>query len=197
CHDVSDTERLTSDENWLQKLADMGPLEELTAEQRVEAVEFLRYHGWEVNQIVGMASDRHLFEEKCGLCHSVERAFVKTMDAEQTAITVERMRKREPDWISEAEAQQLVAFMNAGARGVRRPEHRVVDGTPADAFRARCAGCHPLERSYLYLETELEPHWPLLVKRMQVKAPEWINDTEAELIVEYLQSLKPVLRSAN
>lgn len=196
CHDISDPDTLAGGEDWLKKLADMGPLDQLTPAQRVEVVEFLRYHGWEVNQIVSMATERHLFEEKCGLCHSVQRTFVETMNDEQLRATVERMRQREPQWISEDEAQRIISYIRSGARGAQRPEHRIVDGTPADAFRARCAGCHPLERSYLYLESHLDPQWPLLVKRMQAKAPEWISDSEAQLIVEYLAAQKPVLRPA-
>lgn len=193
CHDVSGADRLKS-EDWLSRLQELGPIEKLDQKQRTEVVGFLRYHGWEVNQILGMASERHLFEQKCGLCHSVQRVFVKTMSQDQIATTVERMRQREPQWISQEDADAITAFIEAGARGVPRPVHDAIDGSPADVFRDRCAGCHPLERAYLYLETELEPHWPLLVKRMQVKAPEWISDAEADQIVEYLSGLKPVLR---
>lgn len=193
CHDVSGSSQLKS-EDWLKRLEELGPLEQLDPEQRTEVVGFLRYHGWEVNQIVGMASERHLFEQKCGLCHSVQRVFVKTLAPDQIGATVERMRRREPEWISPADAETITAFIRAGARGVPRPVHNAIDGSPADVFRDRCAGCHPLERAYLYLETELEPHWPLLVKRMQVKAPEWISDEEAEQIVRYLSGLEPVLR---
>lgn len=195
CHDVSGADRLKS-EDWLTRLEELGPLEGLNQKQRTEVVGFLRYHGWEVNQIVAMASERHLFEEKCGLCHSVERVFVKTLSPDQIATTVERMRQREPEWISRQDADTITAFIRAGARGVPRPVHDAIDGSPADVFRDRCAGCHPLERAYLYLETELEPHWPLLVKRMQVKAPDWISDAEADQIVDYLSGLDPVLRPA-
>lgn len=195
CHDVSGADQLKS-ENWLERLQELGPLDQLDQKQRTEVVGFLRYHGWEVNQIVGMATERHLFEEKCGLCHSVERVFVKTLSPEQIDTTVERMRLREPQWMSQEDAKTITAFIKGGARGVPRPVHNAVEGSPADVFRDRCAGCHPLERAYLYLETELEPHWPLLVKRMQVKAPEWISDAEAEQIVTYLSGLRPVLRPA-
>ena len=81
------------------------------------------------------------------------------------------------------------------AAPVRRPEHASVEGDDSEVFRARCAACHPLERAYLYLETELEPHWELLVRRMQAKAPEWITDAEAEAVVRYLSAQQPQLRT--
>ncbi len=193
CHDVS-TDTGLSGENWLARLKAMGPVESLDAKQRTEVVGFLRHHGWEVNQILSMTDERYLFEEKCGLCHSVQRAFIKTMSSEQFEQVVHRMQRRAPEWISDDDAETIIEFVGAGARGVARPEHPAIDTGPADVFRARCAGCHPLERSYLYLETQLDPAWPLLVRRMQLKAPEWISDDEAVQIVDYLSSLEPQLR---
>lgn len=193
CHDVLNPGALSGD-NWLAQLKAMGPIKSLTTQQRTEVAGFLRHHGWEVNQILAMTNERHLFEEKCGLCHSVERAFIEKLDDDKIKETVMRMQKRAPQWISDDNAKTIVEFMRNGARGVRRPEHGAISGGPAEVFRGRCAGCHPLERSYLYLETTLDPAWPLLVKRMQLKAPAWISDSEAGQIVEYLSELKPQLR---
>lgn len=193
CHDVSNPDGLTGD-NWLAQMKAMGPIDSLTSKQRTEVVGFLRHHGWEVNQILSMTNERYLFEEKCGLCHSVQRAFIEKMDAGQIQETVKRMQHRAPQWISDDESETIIDFMVNGARGVRRPDHGDISGGPAEVFRERCAGCHPLERSYLYLETTLDPAWPLLVKRMQLKAPDWISDTEAEQIVDYLSGLEPQLR---
>ncbi|NNF66835.1 MAG: hypothetical protein HKM98_04940 [Gammaproteobacteria bacterium] len=193
CHNLSNPGGLNGDD-WLVRMTAMGPIEDLTAKQRTEVVGFLRHHGWEVNQILAMTNERYLFEEKCGLCHSVERTFIKKMDEEEFRETVIRMRHRAPKWISEKEAETIIKFVANGARGVVRPVHGDIDGGPEAVFQGRCAGCHPLERSYLYLETTLDPAWPLLVKRMQLKAPEWINDKEADQIVEYLSGLEPQLR---
>ena len=53
-----------------------------------------------------------------------------------------------------------------------------------DVFRVRCGACHTLERVYQYLETHgSKAEWPLLVERMRLKAPEWISETEAVLIL--------------
>ena len=91
CHDV--TGDLTS-ERWLQRLQELGPIDKLTPAQQTEALGFLRHHGWEINQIVQMAGDRHLFEEKCSLCHSADRAFIRALTPEQRRATLERMRAR-------------------------------------------------------------------------------------------------------
>ncbi|MDH3647986.1 MAG: hypothetical protein OER80_14600 [Gammaproteobacteria bacterium] len=193
CHDVSSPGGLNGDD-WLARMKAMGPLEDLSNKQRSEVVGFLNHHGWEVNQILSRTKERYLFEEKCGLCHAVERAFIKQTTEEDFRAMVVRMRERAPQWISEDDVDTIVNYVASGARGVSRPEHNEITGGPAEVFRGRCAGCHPLERTYLYLETTLDPAWPLLVKRMQLKAPEWISDEEAEQVVEYLVSLKPLLR---
>ncbi|MDH3587826.1 MAG: hypothetical protein OEQ74_00335 [Gammaproteobacteria bacterium] len=193
CHEVATPGGLTG-ADWLARMRAMGPVESLDAKQRSEAVDFLRHHGSDVNQILSVTDERYLFEEKCGLCHSVQRVFIKPMDTNQLRDVIKRMRKRAPQWLSKDEVKTIVGFMAAGARGVARPEHNAISGGPEEVFRGRCAGCHPLERSYLYLETELDPAWALLVKRMQLKAPDWISDDEASKVVEYLSGLKPQLR---
>lgn len=193
CHDVANPGGLTG-ADWLARMRAMGPVENLSADQRQQVVGFLRHHGVDVNQILAVTEQRYLFEEKCGMCHSVERAFLEPITDEQFRAIVQRMRERAPQWISEQQAETIIGYMAGGARGITRPEHDEIDGGPAEVFRGRCAGCHPLERSYLYVETELDPAWPLLVKRMQLKAPDWISDEEAALIVEYLSALEPQLR---
>lgn len=193
CHDVANPGGLTG-ADWLARMRAMGPVEHLSADQRTTVVGFLRHHGVEVNQILAVTEERYLFVEKCGMCHAVERTFLEPITNEEFRVIVERMRRRAPQWISEEEAETIIEYMAGGARGITRPEHDEITGGPAEVFRGRCAGCHPLERSYLYLETELDPAWPLLVKRMQLKAPDWISDAEAAQVVEYLSALEPQLR---
>ena len=70
----------------------------------------------------------------------------------------------------------------------------------AQVFRERCSACHTLERVYLALEEsqgkDKAPPWMHIVQRMREKAPEWISAQEAEQIMTYLQSLKPVKNGA-
>ena len=191
CHDV--TGDLTT-ERWMQRLKELGPIDKLTPEQQKEALGLLRHHGWEIDEIVRMAADRNLFEEKCSLCHSADRAFIRELTPEQRRATLERMRTRAPDWISEPQLQTILAFLERGAPGVHKPEHKIVSTDPANAFRVRCAACHTLERAYLYLETHRgDTQWSPLVERMRLKAPEWISEPEAKLISEYLSAQKPLL----
>jgi cytochrome c2 len=191
CHDVTGT--LTTD-HWLQRLQELGPIEKLSPEQQKEALGLLRHHGWEINQIVQMAAERHLFEEKCSLCHSADRAFIRQLTPQERRATLERMRARAPDWITEAQLQAILAFLERGAPGVPKPEHRIVSASPADTFRIRCSACHTLERAYLHTEAYREnAGWGALVERMRLKAPEWISAAEAALITDYLNAQKPLL----
>ena len=191
CHDASGD--LTTD-RWLQRLKELGPIDKLTPEQQKEALGLLRHHGWEINEIVQMAADRNLFEEKCSLCHSADRAFIRKLTSDERRVTLERMRARAPDWISETQLQTILAFLERGAPGVPKPEHKLVSAEPVDVFRVRCSACHTLERAFLYLETHRdETQWPPLVERMRQKAPEWISESEAALITTYLSQQKPLL----
>lgn len=191
CHDGSGT--LTT-EDWFKRLKEMGPIEKLSPAEQKEALGLLRHHGWEIDQIVKMAGDRQLFEEKCSLCHSADRAFIRELTPEQRRTTLERMRTRAPDWISPDQLQQIVAFLEKGAPGVHKPEHKLVSAAPVDVFRTRCSACHTLERAYLYIETHREQtQWEPVVERMRLKAPEWISPAEAHLITDYLSAQRPLL----
>jgi mono/diheme cytochrome c family protein len=141
-----------------------------------------------------MAGDRNLFEEKCSLCHSADRAFIRQLSPDELRTTLERMRTRAPDWISESQLQTIITFLERGAPGVHKPEHKIVSADASDVFRVRCSACHTLERIYLYLETHrADSQWPALVERMRLKAPEWISQPEAKLITDYLSAQKPLL----
>jgi mono/diheme cytochrome c family protein len=181
-------------EDWLARLRELGPLDKLTLEQQQEVLGLLHHHGSELTQIVQSEADRALFLEKCSLCHSADRAFIRELTPEQRRATLARMQARAPDWLSDAQIQTIVAFLERGAPGVQKPEHRLVDAVPVDVFRVRCGACHTLERAYLYLEAHgSDADWPQLVARMRSKAPEWISSSEAALIVDYLKAQKPQL----
>jgi cytochrome c5 len=191
CHDASGT--LTT-EHWLERLEELGPIDKLSPAEQKEALGLLRHHGWEIEKIAQMAGDRHVFEEKCSLCHSADRAFIRDLTPEQWRTTLERMRARAPDWISEADLETIATFLKAGAPGVQKPEHKLVSASPAEVFRVRCSACHTLERAYLYVETHRQDtQWAPVVERMRLKAPEWISPPEAALITEYLDAQKPLL----
>lgn len=49
----------------------------------------------------------------------------------------------------------------------------------------KCSKCHTLER--VFFQTKSPEGWQTTVRIMQARLPGWINDTEAEVIVDYLQ----------
>ncbi len=196
CHDMADPAGQAS-EDWIRRLAAIGSADRLSPEEQTEVLGFLRHHGWETTQLVAMAADRHLFDEKCSLCHSANRVFLEALDEAALRGVVERMRQREPRWISPGEADRIVRFLLDEAPGVRKPAHLALDGAPAhELYRVRCSGCHNLERVYLYLEatagTSLS--WGPMVERMRQKAPGWMSEDEAAKILAYLRSIQPVMR---
>jgi hypothetical protein len=182
-------------EDWLTQFKELGPLDKLTLEQQKAVLGLLRHHGSELTLITQSEGDRKLFMEKCSMCHSSDRAFIRELTPDQRRVTLERMRARAPEWLSEAQIQTILAFLEGGAPGVRKPEHKLVGAEPVNVFRVRCGACHTLERAYLYLETHgSNTEWPPLVERMRLKAPGWISPTESELIIDYLKAQKPLLQ---
>ncbi|PLX44497.1 MAG: hypothetical protein C0609_05425 [Deltaproteobacteria bacterium] len=63
------------------------------------------------------ADAKALFEEKCGLCHSIDRPLAKNKDHEGWKRTVDRMMKKNPGHISEAEAKTITEYL-AAERGM-------------------------------------------------------------------------------
>lgn len=54
-----------------------------------------------------------LFEQKCGVCHGVDRATARTESKEKWASIVKSMQSKKADWISDAEAGKIVEFLAA------------------------------------------------------------------------------------
>ena len=60
------------------------------------------------------ASDgKTLFDTKCGVCHGIDRAIVRTETKEKWASIVKDMQGKKADWISDAEAAKIVEFLAA------------------------------------------------------------------------------------
>ena len=60
------------------------------------------------------ASDgKTLFDTKCGVCHGIDRAIVRTETKEKWASIVKDMQGKKADWISDAEATKIVEFLVA------------------------------------------------------------------------------------
>ncbi len=175
----------------------MAPMAGLNKKQKAEVLAFLQSHSQKAESVVSAAQEKKLFEDKCSLCHTSQRVFLNPLTPESRQHIVHRMQERSLGWISPKEAERILAYLDQGAPGIKKPKRKKINGGAAATFRERCTGCHSLERIYL----ELEEHkklagksaaWMHIVKRMREKAPDWIDSREAEKIVSYLQKLKPV-----
>ena len=60
-----------------------------------------------------LADGKTLFETKCSVCHSLDRATSRTETKEKWAEIVKTMRSKRTDWISDAEASRIVDFLAA------------------------------------------------------------------------------------
>lgn len=58
---------------------------------------------------LGLAKD--LFVVKCAKCHRLDRPLSARMTETEWQITVERMREKDPSWISESEAVKITSFL--------------------------------------------------------------------------------------
>ena len=57
------------------------------------------------------AEGKALFEKKCGLCHGLDRATVRTETRQNWERIVEKMQEMNPDWISETNAAKIAEFL--------------------------------------------------------------------------------------
>ncbi len=57
--------------------------------------------------------------------------------------------------------------------------HTAITNTP------KCSKCHTLER--IFFQTKSPQGWATTVRIMQARLPGWINDTESEVIIDYLK----------
>jgi len=52
-----------------------------------------------------------LFEQKCSVCHGIDRATVRHESKEKWAELVKSMQGKKADWISDADAAKIVEFL--------------------------------------------------------------------------------------
>jgi mono/diheme cytochrome c family protein len=196
CHKLDQAERLVPAE-WVARVSKMGSVVDLKPEEQAEVLSFFQHHGQEASRLIAMARERRVFLEKCGMCHNPNRSFLQPFEGPGLRETVERMQARAPDEISDDDVETVISYIESGAEGNIMLERVEATGSPASVFRVRCSSCHTLERTFLKLEREGDRvQWGPNVRRMQARAPQWISDQEAEIIITYLEGLKPLMEFA-
>jgi hypothetical protein len=55
-----------------------------------------------------------LFEVKCARCHDLDRVCVRERSDEENRDIVKRMQAMDPEWISDEEAERIIAYLNRG-----------------------------------------------------------------------------------
>jgi len=54
-----------------------------------------------------------LFEQKCSVCHGLDRATARTETREQWASIIKEMQGKKADWISDADAAKILEYLAA------------------------------------------------------------------------------------
>lgn len=54
-----------------------------------------------------------LFEQKCSVCHGLDRATARTETKEKWTSILKEMQSKKADWISDAEAGKIAEFLSA------------------------------------------------------------------------------------
>ncbi|OGW61203.1 MAG: hypothetical protein A2V83_07295 [Nitrospirae bacterium RBG_16_64_22] len=187
CHAPPKPEEKT-EKQWPKVIEQMAANAQLNAREKESVLKYLVEHARHEAVEARLAAEKKLFEEKCSLCHSLDRVYVVKLTAEAMDHVVKRMRLRAPDWITPEQARKILEFMKTDPH--ERRKRQAVEGGPEVLFRERCTACHDLERVFLEADKPGAKDWMHIVKEMQEKAPEWVTPDEAQKIIAYLQTLK-------
>lgn len=192
CHNLDDPAALAG-KAWELRLGQMRRYDALGDRERTELLAFVREHTHKAESMVAMARDQRLFEDKCGFCHASARIFMVPTTAEDRRHIMLRMREHwegGEKWISPEEADRIFAYVEQAIAAGTKPAHAEMAGGGKDIFRARCVGCHNMDRIYEKIagangNSEV---WMHIVERMRAKEPDWISEDEARKIVEYISA---------
>ncbi len=194
CHKLPDPAQ-PPDVGWEQQLKFMAPLARLESTQKQDVLQYLQSHSRDAAKGASLDEDRLLFEEKCSRCHTLDRILLSPLDGEDLRHVVNRMQSRSgTDWLSDLEVERVLAYLSEAPRETM-PTVALDDGaTPEQVFAVRCSACHSLERVFSNLSESADTaeFWSHTISRMRGKAPQWMPESEARQILEYLQSISPV-----
>lgn len=63
--------------------------------------------------VAAMGEGKTLFEQKCGVCHGLERATARTETKEEWSAIIKEMQGKREDWISDEEAAQVLDYLTS------------------------------------------------------------------------------------
>lgn len=190
CHKLPDPDQPPS-AGWAQQLDLMAPLARLKGDQKQIVLDYLVSHSKQASMAASLDEDREFFESKCSRCHTTKRVLLARLQGEEVAHVVSRMQNRSgTDWLSDQDVERVLAYLNNESREKKSSARMSSDITPAEMFAARCSACHTLERIFQKVsdESNTMEFWSHTVSRMRGKAPQWLSETEADGILEYLRS---------
>lgn len=191
CHKLPDPAQ-PPDVGWERQLEIMAPLARLQGGQKQDVIDYLLSHTRDASMDAALEEDRLLFEEKCSRCHSLERVLLSRLDEDELRHVVVRMQNRSgTDWISDDDVERVLAYLEQAPSAFTPPMDVPDDASPEQIFAVRCSACHTLERVFLSMD-ESKPSaefWSHTISRMRGKAPQWMSESEANKVIEYLQSI--------
>ena len=179
---------------WEQQLEAMGALARLKKGQKEELLAYLQSHTRDAVMDASLDEDRILFEEKCSRCHSLDRIFLEPLQGGDLQHIVSRMQSKSgTDWLSNEEVERVLAYLTSAPREAIPTAELAGNATPEQIFAVRCSGCHTLERIFSNLgeSADTNDFWSHTVSRMRGKAPQWMPESEADQILEYLRTIEP------
>jgi len=62
--------------------------------------------------VSAVAEGKALFEQKCSVCHGLDRATARAETKEQWASIIKSMQTKKADWISDADAGKIVEYLS-------------------------------------------------------------------------------------
>jgi mono/diheme cytochrome c family protein len=192
CHKLPDLGQPPS-VGWELQLEAMAPLARLKDGQKQDVLAYLLSHTRNAAMDASLDEDRILFEVKCSRCHTLDRVLLSPLEGDALGHVINRMQSRSgTDWLSDQDVERVLTYLSEAPRMVEVTPI-ADDANPGQVFATRCAACHSLERVFRALDESENPtqFWSHTVSRMQGKAPQWMSETEADQILDYLTSPDP------
>ena len=185
-HDLPDPGK-PPEMGWEKRLKLMAKLSKLTPDQKTEVLSYLQSHTKKAEKTISLADEQRLFEQKCSLCHTLDRVLLEPLNDKARLHIIKRMQGKMPCWITEEESKQVMDYLSKAPKVERVKK---TSNVPAEIFQERCSACHTLERVYNKINNDKAPSWMHIVQRMQKKAPQWLSKDDAQLVIEYLKSIE-------